>query len=106
MTLHFIPLKGRLDASSSTAEQTRIEQSLDAIDPRPSHVIFGLEEVTYLSSAGLRLFLVVHRRCVAQKGSLVLTGVPRPVKEVLQVAGLDDAFPIFADEAEARKRLG
>ncbi|HEY5793280.1 MAG TPA: STAS domain-containing protein [Chthoniobacterales bacterium] len=105
MSSFFIPLKGRLDVTSSQALQTGLERMLDSLDPAPRHLILGLEKVTFLGSAGLRLLLVLHKRCLAQGGSLVLSGVRHPAHEVLQMAGLDDVFPRYAHETEARRAL-
>lgn len=106
MTFFAFPLKGRLDSTAAAVAQTQVEQALDAQPTRPSHVLLDLNEVTFLSSAGIRLLLVVHRRCVAAGGTLVLAGVGRYSQEVLQVAGLDDVFPRYANETEARQKLG
>jgi len=106
MNAFYFPLEGRVDVSAAGPLQARLEQDLDTLPEAPRHVILDLEKVTFLSSAGLRVLLIVHRRCAAQGGTLVLTGVGRYAHEVLQVAGLDDVFPRYASEAEARTALG
>jgi anti-anti-sigma factor len=48
----------------------------------------------------LRALLVAARRLQEVDGTLVLVGLRGPVKDVLELAGLANVFPVFATEAE------
>ena len=55
-------------------------------------VVIDLENVPYMSSAGLRLLLTAHKTMLASGGELQIANVQPSVKEVLDVTGFSDIF--------------
>ncbi len=53
-------------------------------------VVIDLENVPYMSSAGLRLLLTAHKTMVASGGELQIANVQPSVKEVLDITGFSD----------------
>jgi uncharacterized protein (TIGR02172 family) len=77
-----VALEGRLDIT--TAAEVEATLSLDDVDT----LVFDLDACSYVSSAGLRVFLTAYRTLNARGGRAELVNVSREVREVLEVTGL------------------
>lgn len=64
-------------------------------------LVLNLQDVSYLSSASLRVFLRFHRQAGRQGGQFALAGLQPYCREVLRISGLADALPVFESAAEA-----
>lgn len=82
-----IGLTGELDGRSGPGVQRRLMELL----PEDGRVLLDMSGVTYLSSAGLRVLLLLHR---AAGGRVVLAGVPPEIETVMAATGLLDLFPV------------
>jgi anti-anti-sigma factor len=90
--------RGRLDTDTSSDLELAM-QDLTAAGERAFLVDLG--QVSYVSSAGLRVLLALAKQLDASGGSLRLCGLSAPVKQVFDVAGFSRLFVIFADRAAA-----
>jgi anti-anti-sigma factor len=88
---------GRLDTDSSTDLELMIND-LIAADAR--HFVVDLGQISYVSSAGLRVLLASAKQLDGGKGSVRLCGLNPQVKQVFDVAGFTKLFGIFSN-AEA-----
>jgi anti-anti-sigma factor len=95
-------LDGRLDAASSPLLERKINSFLDSGQAK---LIMNFDHVEYLSSAGMRLLLVVSKRAKGHGGKLVLAAVHEDVMEVIKVAGFDQFLEICHTEGEAIARF-
>ena len=93
-----VRLSGRLDSSAAPAAEERLSAALAGAPPRLAVDMSGLD---YISSAGLRVLLVVAKKVQQQKGKLALGGLVANVREVFAVSALDTIFTIEADPASA-----
>ena len=59
-----------------------------------------LTELTYISSAGLRVLLMLMKKSKAQNGKVALVGVKDMVGEILEESGIDAFFDQY-DVVEA-----
>ena len=82
---------GRIDTTTSGAVEEAIRRAVDA-GARDVVVDFALVE--YISSAGLRVFLMLAKRLRDLKGRLVLCGMPEPVRQVFHLAGFMTLFRV------------
>jgi anti-anti-sigma factor len=84
---------GRIDSTTSDA----LEQALTkAIDVGELRLVIDLDGVSYISSAGLRVLLVVAKRLKAKRGTLVLCALGDGVRQVFDLAGF---LPLFLVES-------
>jgi len=83
-------LIGRFDGDGATA----FDAFVDGLDPAAEHWILDFTGVEYLSSMGLRALLKAEKRLRARHGALVLAGVSRHVRHVLEMARLDTVLRI------------
>ena len=81
--------RGRIDTTTSGAVEDTIRHVVDA---GAHNLIVDLSGVEYISSAGLRVFLVLAKRMRDLRGKLVLSGMTEPVRQVFQLAGFMALF--------------
>jgi anti-anti-sigma factor len=60
-------------------------------------LVLDLAEVSFMSSAGLRLIVSLHRRLSREGGGLALAALQRHVVRVLEITGLAEALVIAGD---------
>ena len=82
---------GRIDTTTSAAVEEALRRTVDA---GGRELVVDLEGVDYISSAGLRVFLVLAQRLRNEQGRLVLCGLPEPVRQVFHLAGFIPLFEI------------
>src|SRR5215510_8479536 len=78
-------VKGRLDSSWADPLALRLEE---AIRGGTHQIILNLSEVTYLSSAGIRVLIRFYKQLQGIQGSFIVSNPSEPVKTVLELAGL------------------
>ncbi len=82
--------QGRIDSNSSGA----VEAALVA-HAGEARLLVDLQGVEYISSAGLRVFLILARKVKESGGRLALCGLGASVRQVFDLAGFT---PLFAVE--------
>jgi anti-sigma B factor antagonist len=92
-----VRLEGSLDGKTAPEAREQLQGLLAA----NSKLILDLSKVDYLSSAGLRLLLVLYRELAARKGKLVLLGVSEDIRTVMSHTGFLSFFTVVASAAEA-----
>ncbi len=91
---------GRLDTDSASDFELALQDLLAA---GAQHFVVDLGEINYVSSAGLRVLLMLAKR-VEGKGSLRLADLNPQVKQVFDVAGFTKLFSIFPSASAALDR--
>jgi anti-anti-sigma factor len=95
----------RISGEINAGTAPKLDSAL-AINEESSRVVLDMRQVTYISSAGLRVIVQAAKRAKACKGGVAVFGLGGLVKEVFDVAGLGTIIPIASDENEARSKLG
>jgi anti-sigma B factor antagonist len=93
-----VKLTGRLDSSTAQPTEENFVQMLGSGTPR---LAIDMSQLEYISSAGLRVLLVVAKKVQQAKGKMVLFGLVPNVREVFSVSGFDKIFAIHPDAAAA-----
>jgi anti-anti-sigma factor len=94
---------GRLD--SATARE--LEATLNAVLERTlDSIVIDMSELTFVSSAGLRVFLLAAKRLNAQDRGFVLCALQPRVGQVFEISGFAKIIAIEPDRASALGRLG
>jgi anti-sigma B factor antagonist len=92
---------GRLDHESCEAFRAGLQPHLDAALAGAQSVILDLSGLEYISSAGLRCFMLAARQADAQ-GGRILVAAPRPVvAEILQISRFNLVFRVLPSLREA-----
>ena len=84
-----IALEGRLDTTTAPALEAEVKASMDGV----SHLVFDMEKLDYVSSAGLRVLLSAQK-AMAKKGDMKLINVNEIVMEIFEVTGFSDILTI------------
>lgn len=84
-----LKIAGRLDTTTAP----ELETELDGAVAGAKELVFDLEELEYISSAGLRVLLKAQKAMNA-KGSMKLTGVNESIMEVFDITGFLDILTI------------
>ncbi|MCW6008301.1 STAS domain-containing protein [Micromonospora sp. CPCC 205371] len=77
------------------------EQVNWALQGRRPHLVFDLQEVTFVDSTGLGLLVSVHRRAETGGGWLHLARPSPQLRRVLEATNLDRFFHLYADVGSA-----
>ncbi len=95
-----LEVSGRID--STTASQLG-EALAQAIDEGNIRLVIDLKDVEYMSSAGLREIVSALKRVqnLTGTGDLRIASPSDRVREVLELAGLDEIFKIFPTQVDA-----
>jgi len=87
-----VGLKGRLDAATS---KTVEEFLLKKIDAGEKKLVLDLSGLDYISSVGLRVFMMAAKRLKVVQGKIVVCALSTPIKQVFEIAGFTNLFPMF-----------
>ena len=84
-----ISVSGRVD----TVTAPELEAGLKFGDA--TQVVLDLENVPYMSSAGLRLLLTAHKTMLGKGGEFLIANVQPAVMEVLDLTGFSDLLNLI-----------
>jgi anti-anti-sigma factor len=93
-----LAFEGRLDTQTSPDAQ---QQLIQLIEAGSTKILVNLEKLDYISSAGLRVLLLVAKKLKANAGELRICSLNAVVKEVFDISGFDMILPVSASESEA-----
>ena len=74
---------GRLDANSAPEAEEIVKQMIERFDK----IVLNMEQLDYISSAGLRVIKIIHMGMKKKNGELILTKVQKMVMEVFEMVG-------------------
>ena len=94
-----IYLGGRLDVHFSADIEKGINQIIK--DEPDCHLLLNLDEVEYMSSSGLRIFVSTMRILKDKKKKLKLCNINTAVKKIFEVVELMEMFDIYESEESA-----
>lgn len=84
-----VALDGRLDTMTAPELEEAIKADLETVDSAE----FDLTDLEYVSSAGLRVILSVHK-VLSKKNGLVIKNINEIVSEVFEATGFSDILVI------------
>ena len=82
-------LKGRLDTVTAPELEAELKGALEGV----TELVFDMEELEYLSSAGLRVLLSAQKQ-MNKQGSMVVTKANETILEIFEVTGFSDILTI------------
>ena len=97
--------EGRLDFAAAAPFQQRLEQALKSTAPEPAVLIIDCSALEYVSSAGLRVFLLAARAAQQAGGRIGLCALQPAVREVFEISGFHRIVPVHPDRSAALAQL-
>ena len=94
-----VKASGRIDSYTAP----KLAEAFESItDSGHFKIVFDMDEVEYMSSAGLGVLINTQKVCKRyNRGEIVLTRVPQRVYEALELAGFVPLFKFFDDVTSA-----
>ncbi len=86
-----IYLSGQLDTITSVDFEKEIQQILGG---NPTCVILDGTELTYVSSAGLRLLLTLQKGMMARNGRFILRNIRKEIMDIFSITGFTSILTI------------
>ena len=84
-----ISLEGRLDTTTAPQLEGELRTAVNGI----TELIFDLEKLDYVSSAGLRVLLAAQK-VMNRQGSMIIRNVNSDIMEIFEVTGFVDILSI------------
>ena len=93
-----INLRGRLDSSTSAEFESLAIGCLTVDQPR---MVISFSNVDYISSAGLRVILILAKKIRQTQGRLALCEMSSPIREVFDISGFLSILTVRNSQVEA-----
>ena len=93
-----LTLEGRVDASSSKELE---QECLTHIESGERKLVMDFGSVNFISSAGLRVILLVAKRLEPLQGKVKLAGLNTTLKDVFEISGFSKLFVIVPNVEDA-----
>lgn len=92
-----LKIKGRIDTIHSTALELEVNELFNS---GVKNLIFNCSEMDYISSSGLRVFLVAQKKAISINGKLYLSNMQPAIQEIFRISGFSNLFRIFDTQEE------
>ncbi len=93
-----VRIAGNLDTQTSPVTQ---EQLTQLIQDGATKILLDFEKLNYISSSGLRVLLVAHKRLEGNSGQVRICNPNTMVQEVFDTSGFSEIFSVYGSQAEA-----
>ena len=91
-------LSGRIDGTNARQVQTELESALGEDDRQ---LLLDFADLSYISSAGLRVVLLVARQLDQKGGQLAVCSLSESISEIFKISGFDKIINVHADRPGA-----
>ena len=95
--------EGRIDGVNARDFEEAMKAAIGSDD---SVVVIDLENLSYISSAGLRVILLIAKTLRKRNAELMLCSLSDPIREVFEISGFDKIIPVHASREQALAALG
>jgi anti-anti-sigma factor len=97
-----VTANGRLDGIYSSAFAREVEKLITSTNPK---ILIDFTDIDFVSSAGLRVLLLLVKKANASGGVFAFCSVNDQVRQVLDVSGFTPMFSIHSGCAEGLAAL-
>jgi anti-anti-sigma factor len=97
-TFSVLKIKGRIDTVHSGDLEKEVNQLFEGGE---KYLIFNCDGMNYISSSGLRVFLVAQKKAIAMNGKLFLCNMQPAIQDIFRISGFSNLFRIVATQEEA-----
>ena len=94
---------GRIDGSNAREFQDALETFLEG---EVAALILDMENLTYISSAGLRVILLTAQQLQKKSVKFGVCSLSEPISEVFQISGFDKIISIYSTRDGALSEFG
>ena len=90
-----VAIEGELDGKSAPEAQ----QAIVPLVPADGKLLIDMHGVPYMSSAGLRMMLLLYRQAVAKGSVVALVGLSEEIEDTMSATGFLDFFTVVGSVA-------
>ena len=94
-------VEGRLDQDTCVGFTTDLMKAVDAAAGDGGAVVLDLSEMEYVSSAGLRCFMLASRQAKAHHSRIAVAALQPMVAEIFEISHFNLVFQVFPTVREA-----
>lgn len=94
-----VSISGEIDSKTAPEAQ----EILLPIVEQYHTMIMDMNELTFMSSAGLRIMLLLYRHATAQNGKVVLVGLSEQIQDTMSATGFLSFFDLSDSIEDAMK---
>ena len=95
--------RGSVDGTNAAAFEKALS---DAVSENDRAMIIDLGQLTYISSAGLRVILLTAKAMQRHNGKLAMCSLQAPIRKVFDISGFDKIIPVHESRAAALDSFG
>jgi len=95
-----IEIEGRLDTTNFGQFEQKI---MGRINDGKINILVNCSKMDYVSSSGLRVFLMALKKLTSLNGRFALCGLQSNIREIFEISGFTSIFNIYEDCGEALK---
>ncbi|MBK9248515.1 MAG: STAS domain-containing protein [Ignavibacteria bacterium] len=96
--IRLILLEGRIDSNTSAEAETII---MSVIESGVHKLVVDFGQLDYISSAGLRVFLLAAKLLKKTNGRIALSSMKPHIREVFDMSGFSALFTILPNKEDA-----
>ena len=93
-----LKIEGRIDTTNFTNFEADINQLFNSGE---KNIVFNCSDLNYISSSGLRVFLITQKKSISLNGKLHLCCLQPTIKEIFDISGFSTIFQIFDTQEQA-----
>jgi anti-sigma B factor antagonist len=97
--------QGRIDHTNGDAFRAALAPHVDSALAAARQIVIDLSQVDYISSAGLRAFMLVAKQVRGAGGTLVVAALQPIVREIFEISRFTLLFRTFASIEDALNAL-
>jgi anti-sigma B factor antagonist len=94
-------ISGELDGKTSPEAQEQILPQAEGAEA----LVIDMSEVGYMSSAGLRMLLLIYRHIGASGGSVALVGLTEEIEDTMELTGFLKYFKTYDSVDDAIEKM-
>ncbi len=98
-----VKANGRVDGANALEFHEALEASIGSDDRA---MVLDLGGVSYISSAGLRVVLLVAKTLQKQKARMAVCSLSDSIREIFEISGFDKIIPVYGTPDDAIGSLG
>ncbi len=95
--IEIFEISGRIDANNANDFEKILVQS---IEEGATKMIADLTNLEYISSSGLRVFLLIAKK-IGKNGFIYLCSLQPQVSQIFNISGFNNIFSIFENREDA-----
>ena len=96
--IQIVEIVGRLDANTANQLESALQSVLDA---GATALLLDCRQLTYVSSMGLRTFMIAGKLLQSRGGVLAFSSLNPENSQIFEITSLSKLFPCYQDRAAA-----